>query len=124
MDPSAKPLMLIIAENVIVDILTKPLNMLMGFIEHMASFWKQDLKLVPLTYLLPKHHSELFLHIEAHIAAYYGVQKPFDTGVLTETANVFIGYRFIGIIDKYPFNKTFHEIALKAALHQAQSTME
>jgi hypothetical protein len=124
MDPSAKALMLISVENVIIDILTKPLNMLMGFIEHMASFWKRDLEVVRLTYFLPKHHSELFLHIEAHIAAYYGVQKPFDTGVITDTSNVFFGYRFVGIIDKYPFNKTFHEMSVQAALHQAQSTMQ
>lgn len=123
MDPSAKPMFLIIAENCIIDILSKPLNMLLGYIENMALHWKKAKAIGAQTYFLPKHHSELFLFIEAHIADFYGAKNAFEVGVVPETSNVFIGYRFIGIIDKFPFNQTFHQIAKQSALHQAASTL-
>lgn len=123
MDPSAKPLFLVVAENCILDILSKPLNMLLGYIENMALHWKKVKSIGAQTYFLPKHHSELFLFIEAHIADFYGAKNAFKVGIVAETSNVFIGYRFMGIIDKFPFNQTFHQIAKQSALHQAASTL-
>jgi hypothetical protein len=123
MDPSAKPLFLIVAENCIVDILSKPLNMLLGYVEHMATHWKKVKAIGAQTYFLSKHHSELFLFIEAHIADFYGAKNAFEVGVITETFNVFIGYRFVGIIDKVPFNQKFYQIAKQSALQQAANTL-
>lgn len=123
MDPSAKPLFLIVAENCMIDILTKPLNMLLGNIEHMATLWKKIKESGSQTYFLPKHHSELFLFIEANIADFYGAKNAFDVGVLPASSNVFMGYRFVGIIDRVPFNQSLHQLADQSAFNQAKSTL-
>ncbi|MGY4384058.1 hypothetical protein ACVWYN_001084 [Pedobacter sp. UYP24] len=120
--PGARPLFAIIAEDAIVDILHAPLNMLLGFIEHICSTWKELQAIGAITYYLPKHHSDLFIYIEGHVADYYGAMHPFDAGIATPQKNIFNGYRFIGVIDEYPFDARIIDVAKQVAFNQAQST--
>lgn len=120
--PGARPLFAIHAEDAIVDTLQAPLNMLLGFIEHICSTWKELKAIGAISYYLPKHHSDLFIYIEGHVADYYGAMHPFDAGIATGQKNVFNGYRFVGVIDEYPFDDGIIDMAKKIAFSQAQST--
>jgi len=123
MDPTAKHLFMVECESCIIDILTKPLNMLLGFIEHMAKHWKKVSSLPMQKYYLPKMNSDLFIYIEGHIAQYYGALHPFEVGVYSDVSNVFNGYRFTGMVDRFPFRENFNIECQQAAHLKGLSTI-
>jgi hypothetical protein len=112
----------IIAENVIIDIISKPLTLLIGMIEQFATLWRQILNAGAKTYYLPKHHAELPIYVESEVARFYNVE---DTAIVAKISPNFIfnGYRFVGLIDNYPFNLKLINSAVEIAIQTATSTL-
>lgn len=113
----------IVAEDFFLDLISKPVNSLIGLLEGYCRHWEEILKLGVKAYYLPKHHYELFIYLESEVARYYGVDNSTDVSVKTGK-NVFNGYRFTGLIDEVPFNDTFIEKVKDIANNIAKSTHE
>jgi hypothetical protein len=111
----------IIAEDVIIDIISKPVNLLIGMIEHFTKIWTKILNSGAKTYYLPKHHAELPIYVESEVARFYNVE---DTAIVAKKSpnSIFNGYRFVGLIDTYPFDLKLVNSAIVLANQMASST--
>lgn len=113
----------VVGPDFFLDIISKPINALIGVVEHFVKIWKKLRENNVNSYYLPKHHDELFIYIESEIAGFYGCPNVKAVAIETGT-KVFNGYRFLGVIDSLPFKKDFFEICKISALKIAKSTYE
>lgn len=121
-DLSFTPLIAIIAESCILDILYYPVNFLMNSVEVLSENWRQMQKVKARAFLEPGTPSELLVYIEKRVASHYEYLEQTDAGQNAGNS-VFNGYRYVCVTSDLPVDERIISIAQQASNNQANSTL-
>jgi len=119
---NSNPIIAIVAENCILDILYYPVNFLLNTIETLSRDWHRAKELNARVFLEPSSPSELFIYIEKRIANKYEFLEKQNAGQYAGN-NVFIGYRYICMTTEIPVNFELLKVTKQSANYQAMSTL-
>lgn len=119
---SFTPLVAIIAESCILDILYYPLNFLVNTVEVLSTNWQKMKELKARAYLEPGTPSELLVYIEKRIASHYEYIENYDAGERVGNI-VFNGYRYVCLTSDLPVNEKLLKVAQEASFHQSKLTL-
>lgn len=119
---SFTPLVAIVAESCILDILYYPLNFLINTVEVLSETWQKVKELKARAYLEPGTPSELLVYIEKRIASHYEYLEKYDAGERAGNS-VFNGYRYVCLTSNLPVNDKLLKVAQEASFHQGKLTL-
>ncbi|ALI98583.1 hypothetical protein [Rufibacter tibetensis] len=119
---SFKPLIAIIAESSILDILYYPVNFLINSVEVLSINWQEMKQLNARAYLEPGTASELLVYIEKRIASHYKNLEKFDAGEKAGNSP-YNGYRYWCLTSELPIDIQNLKLAQELSLKQALSTI-
>lgn len=119
---SFTPLIAIVAESCILDIIYYPVNFLVNSVEVLSENWRQLQKLNSRAFLEPGTPSELLVYIEKRVASQYEHLDRTDAGQKAGNS-VFNGYRYVCITSDLPVDLKLVSIAKEVSNNQATSTL-
>lgn len=117
-----EPIVAIIAESGIIDILHIPLNFLFNSVEVFSETWREMELIGAHVFLEPSSLSELFIYIEKRVAKHYKNLESNNAGTLSG-ASVFNGYRYVCATSDIPIDNRLLNISREGAIYQAKSTL-
>ncbi len=118
---SFTPLIAIIAESCILDILYYPVNFLVNSVEVLSKNWRQMQTLNARAFFEPGTPSELLVYIEKRVASQYEHLERTDAGQKAGNS-VFNGYRYVCMTSDLPIDSKLVSITKQASNNQATST--
>lgn len=119
---SFTPLIAIIAESCILDILYYPLNFLVNSVEVLSENWRQMQTVNARAFLEPGTPSELLVYIEKRVASQYEHLEKIDAGQNAGNS-VFNGYRYVCMTSDLPIDTRLISITQQVSNNQATSTL-
>lgn len=117
-----EPLIGVISESGIIDILHIPLNFLMSTIEQFSYTWNKVKEMGGRVFLEPSSPSELFIYIEKRVAMQYEHLDKNRPGEFSGTS-IINGYRYSCMTFDIPVNIDFINTSIEASKMQANSTL-
>lgn len=117
-----KPVIAIIAESCILDILYHPINFLINSVEVFSETWRKMGAIEARAFLEPGAHSELLIYIEKRVASHYKYLEKMDAGEKSGNS-VFTGYRYVCLTTDLPINSYLIQLTKDLSNKQALSTL-
>jgi len=116
------PIVMIVAESGIIDILHCPINFIFSTVENFSTTWRELDKFNPKVFLEPSSPSELFVFLEQSVANHY---KNIDKRNAGEYAgnSIFNGYRYVCLTHELGIDIDLFNLVEKSAVEQAKGTL-
>lgn len=119
---SFTPLIAIIEESCILDILYYPVNFLLNSVEVLSDNWRQMQTINARAFLEPGSPSELLVYIEKRVASQYEHLEKINAGQNAGNS-VFNGYRYVCLTSELPIDARLISFTQQASNNQAISTL-
>jgi hypothetical protein len=117
-----EPIISVIAESGIIEILKIPLNFLVNAIEVFSNSWSIIKSVGARAFLEPSSPSELFNYIEKRVAMKYEYLEKNRPGEFAGSS-VINGYRYICITSEVPIDSLLLKLSNETSIFQASSTL-